>query len=224
MSDRTSARLLGKVFEILAENPIYEHKEFAKKLFAKIRDYDFSNYEMDADESLIILGLAKKEIDSECPEDGEVVIYNTNVSSIVSEPHVGRSTYYTPTLDEFHNDFEYEIFEDWGVEPERIWHKQIFGKDGNNPERIGYVYENNLNRMRVKHLDKTDIESLGFSLSQIEGDSHDWEWDITNKDGVGIGVFHDTNDDDIQLLSCTFKIKNKTELKILLRQLKCAYN
>lgn len=75
MADRTSARLFGKIFELLAKNPTDEHKAIAKEIFAETSDYDFSNYQMDADEPLIALGLAKKGIDPKYPEDGEVVIY-----------------------------------------------------------------------------------------------------------------------------------------------------
>ncbi len=75
MADRTSARLFGKIFELLAKNPTDEHKAIAKEIFAETGDYDFSDYQMDADEPLIALGLAKKGIDPEYPEDGEVVIY-----------------------------------------------------------------------------------------------------------------------------------------------------
>ena len=47
----------------------------AKEIFAETSDYDFSNYQMDADESLIALGIAKKGINPEHPEDGEIIIY-----------------------------------------------------------------------------------------------------------------------------------------------------
>lgn len=75
MADRTSARLFGKIFELLAKNPTEEHKAIAKEIFAETGGYDFSNYQMDADEPLIALGLAKKRIDPKYSEDGEVVIY-----------------------------------------------------------------------------------------------------------------------------------------------------
>ncbi len=78
MADRTSARLFGEIFELLAENPTDEHKAIAKKIFAKTNDYDFSYYQMDADESLIALGIARKGIDPKYPQDGEVIIYGDN--------------------------------------------------------------------------------------------------------------------------------------------------
>lgn len=75
MVDRTSAGLFGKIFELLAKNPTDEHKKIAKEIFDETGNYDFSYYQMYADESLITLGLAEKGIDPEYPEEGEVIIY-----------------------------------------------------------------------------------------------------------------------------------------------------
>ena len=75
MADRTSAEVFGRVFQILAKNPTDENKEIAKELFSYTNEYDFSHYQMYADESLIALGLAKLGIDPRYPEDGEVIIY-----------------------------------------------------------------------------------------------------------------------------------------------------
>ncbi len=75
MADRASARLVGRIFELLAKNPTSEHKEIAKEIFAESMQFDFANYQMDADDALIKLGLAKIGIDPNYPEDGEVVIY-----------------------------------------------------------------------------------------------------------------------------------------------------
>ena len=75
MADRTSAGLFGKVFNLLAKNPTSEHKEIAKEIFAEVGNYDFSNYQMYADDALMKLGLAKIGINPKYPDDGEVVIY-----------------------------------------------------------------------------------------------------------------------------------------------------
>jgi hypothetical protein len=75
MADRTSAALFGKIFSLLAKNPTDEHKAIAKEIFSFTSEYDFNYYQMDADNELIILGLAKMGIDPDYPEDGEVVIY-----------------------------------------------------------------------------------------------------------------------------------------------------
>lgn len=76
MADRTSARLFGKIFDLLAKNPTDEHKEIAKEIYAETIDYDFSNYQMYSDNSLIALGLAKIGINEDYPEEGEQVVYN----------------------------------------------------------------------------------------------------------------------------------------------------
>jgi hypothetical protein len=76
MADRTSANLFGTIFKLLAKNPTDEHKEIAKEIFAETGDYDFSNYQMDADEALIALDLAKIGINPDYPDEGETVIYN----------------------------------------------------------------------------------------------------------------------------------------------------
>ncbi|GAB3937524.1 hypothetical protein [Larkinella terrae] len=75
MADRTSARLFGKIFGLLAKNPSEEHKAIAKEVFAETDNYDFSSYQMDADDSLMALGLARLGVDPEYPEEGETVLY-----------------------------------------------------------------------------------------------------------------------------------------------------
>lgn len=80
MADRTSARLFGTIFELLAENPTEDHKTLARKIFDETGDYDFNNYQMYVDDALIKLGLAIKGIDPEYPEEGESIIYADNKS------------------------------------------------------------------------------------------------------------------------------------------------
>ena len=69
MADRTSAALFGKIFELLAKNPTDEHKAMAKEIWPLTNDYDFSEYQMNADGSLIELGLAKEGKDPLSGED-----------------------------------------------------------------------------------------------------------------------------------------------------------
>lgn len=68
MADRTSAELFGTFFELLAKNPTEEHRQMALEVYRKSRNYDFMDYQMDCDDALVTLGLARKKID---PEDGE---------------------------------------------------------------------------------------------------------------------------------------------------------
>jgi hypothetical protein len=58
MADRTSASLFGMFFKVLAENPTDENKAIAERLARDyMRDYDFSPYQMYADDALRTLGL-----------------------------------------------------------------------------------------------------------------------------------------------------------------------
>lgn len=76
MADRTSASVFGKIFDLLAENPTEEHKRIAQEIWPMRGEYDFSDYQMYCDESLIKLGLAKMGVDPEYPDEGEVILYN----------------------------------------------------------------------------------------------------------------------------------------------------
>jgi hypothetical protein len=76
MADRTSAGVFGGIFKLLAENPTEEHKRMAKTISSMTKEYDFSPYQMYADDDLIKLGLAKLGVDPKYPDEGEVVIYN----------------------------------------------------------------------------------------------------------------------------------------------------
>lgn len=68
--------------------------------------------------------------------------------------------YYVPKMSEFHEGFAYELFEDFDVLPESVWHKQVYGENGRNPESLDYV--GSPEKTRVKWLDREDIESTGF--------------------------------------------------------------
>lgn len=59
MADRTSAGLFSTVFTLLAKNPTDEHKAIAKEIWPLIDEYDFSEYQMECDEALISLDLAR---------------------------------------------------------------------------------------------------------------------------------------------------------------------
>ena len=70
MADRTSAGVFGTIFELLAENPTAGHKAMAFKIYAMSRQYDFSPYQMEADEACKKLGLLRRGINSSYPDDG----------------------------------------------------------------------------------------------------------------------------------------------------------
>ena len=75
MADRTSAELFGILFEVLAEEPTEENKVLAKTFYELSERYDFSYSQMEADEALVTLGLAKRFTDPDWPDEGEQVFY-----------------------------------------------------------------------------------------------------------------------------------------------------
>lgn len=69
MADRTSAGLFGRIFEMLAANPTDDHKKFAIEILSMRHDFDFSVYQMEADEALLALDVAEQ-----YEEDGEIYV------------------------------------------------------------------------------------------------------------------------------------------------------
>ncbi len=67
-----------------------------------------------------------------------------------------KNKYYTPKIEEFHVGFEFEVYEDYDVLPEKSWHKETYPSD-----TVSQFYLNE-GLLRVKSLDQEDIESLGF--------------------------------------------------------------
>lgn len=66
-----------------------------------------------------------------------------------------ESKYYTPDITEFHVGFEYE----YRNEPYKRWKKGVFN-DGESIEQF--------DEYRIKHLDKSDILSLGFKIKDFK--------------------------------------------------------
>lgn len=64
MADRTSASIFGTLFEVLAEAPTAEHKALAFKMYRISQGYDFSPYQMGADEACEKLGLRRRDVNS----------------------------------------------------------------------------------------------------------------------------------------------------------------
>lgn len=76
MADRSSAYILGRVFEMIADELRGAARDrVAADFWHLSREYDFTESQMHADEALILLGYARKGIDPEYPEDGEGIIY-----------------------------------------------------------------------------------------------------------------------------------------------------
>lgn len=75
MADRTSASLFAEIFRMLACDEPPDRKALAKKFWDESANYDFSPYQLYCDDALIKLGLARRGVDPEFPEDGETILY-----------------------------------------------------------------------------------------------------------------------------------------------------
>lgn len=147
--------------------------------------------------------------------------------------------YYTPTIEEFHVGFEYEklwyddswskeILEEWEIYAPNLGPRE--SGSSSLEDIFDYLKHNNI---RVKYLDKEDIESLGWKLGILR---------LFNKELTVFGsekypnyvlttpieVYEKTHIIDISRvesigkgLSRVFRgtIKNKSELKRLMKQL-----
>lgn len=132
---------------------------------------------------------------------------------------ISDNKYYTPTIEEFYFEFEYEelIGEEWIPRPSFNIHDHcIADYDGIIEFDLYNLIENK--KVRVKYLDQEDIESLGFKQDSLYSfRKNDWIIEV-NLNELHIGK--DTL--DIYLVSdLRFKgtIKNKSELVKLLKQL-----
>lgn len=143
-----------------------------------------------------------------------------------------NNKYYTPSIEEFHVGFEYEVSNDLvrgllETKPDKEWYKQIF--DNSKPydyEFLKFCIESKFEAIRVKYLDKEDIESLGFDESCDE--PGEWWWSFNGDFEIQLYLNDLPNSSSINP-SCRIYsdrgevfsgfIKNKSELKRLLTQL-----
>lgn len=148
-----------------------------------------------------------------------------------------NNKYYTPSIEEFHVGFEYE-YRTQGNE----WEKDILLYDqvhSNKLDTIRKMLQNELNEIRIKYLDKEDIQSFKFKTQ--DGKEHIHETDdllffvIWNgKDEFGITynkkehyiktIKHFSGLHNMNECWMPINIKNKSELKILLEQLNIYQN
>ncbi len=146
--------------------------------------------------------------------------------------------YYVPSIEEFHVGFEYEELthernesvgyiesekEDWE------WEKRIFGKNAiyNTDVNFEFKYqEYNDFYTRVKYLDKSDIESLGFEYIGNDKFIGKTKYYYTHiraskfSDRVVVTIESSVKEDSVRTLVVhSISIKNKSELKKLLKQI-----
>ena len=135
-----------------------------------------------------------------------------------------ENKYYTPNIEEFRIGFEYEVY----IPEKELWSTETFYLNNSHIDVIKYVNiqtENTLRKVRVKYLDKSDIESLGFEKSPDEPEEWFWNYKgdfniqlyfndkIENLDrGIGISMYNDS-------LVFSGYIKNKSELQQVLKMI-----
>lgn len=164
--------------------------------------------------------------------------------------------YYTPTIEEFHVGFEFELLEYTHEEPTGGWCWSIFGNLLINPQ--GGMYSTNLfdviewikdEDVRVKYLDREDIESLGYTLKEEldwrhpkgpafyfnkSKDSGDERMGYTNWSEIYVKFYtnslpsievvkgrsgHESGVEGFEYKAFGGSLKNKSELKKLMAQL-----
>lgn len=135
-----------------------------------------------------------------------------------------NNKYYTPSIEEFHVGFEFEYLPPlWTSEMERVWIKYnwnsklaTIGLHDNYISIGGVIIKEDC--LRVKHLDKEDIEELGWKM--VWNDSHGVDYTYEGKWQLSVPL----KGDFIQIFkdrASYFKgtIKNKSELIRLMKQL-----
>jgi len=137
-----------------------------------------------------------------------------------------REGYYTPGIEEFHVGFEYEEFHSTIKDKTRKWYPKTY-QDCMYADYDGCSCFEEV-KVRVKYLDRGDIESLGFKLwnkDEYEGDERLWyEKEV---DGTCWRMVHIPNrhyvacSESIEFDEGGFSltVKNKSELIKLLKQL-----
>ena len=145
-----------------------------------------------------------------------------------------ENKYYTPTIEDFHVGFEYEEIEvlytdkGWYKTKENHWVKQIY--DPSDYLQAYYLNERLkrklFNSVRVKYLDKEDIESFGFSYK----DERYYIHEKYKMGGSDIMINYISSKQELRITMIPYMrsdyylfkgtIKNKSELKTLLKQLR----
>ena len=143
-----------------------------------------------------------------------------------------ENKYYTPTIEEFRVGFEYE-YKCW-VKSIEIWEKETYGNSNNFDHHYLDTVEDwcRDSNCRVKYLDKQDIEECGFKqlknywseqlyqskITTINETATWYEIDV-EEHRILISSYMSNDDDTGSDILFRGTIKNKSELKVLLKQL-----
>jgi len=138
--------------------------------------------------------------------------------------------FYTPTVEEFHQGFEYYMIGGYGhIANKNIWIHNVLAYGEFTDETDSFI-ETYIERgdILVKKLDRKDIESCGLIVAPIDlgQDTNENELGIYKKEvnlaGSLYGAFYidsTVHNANIELFDTFFMIKNKSEFKRLLQQM-----
>lgn len=134
---------------------------------------------------------------------------------------MGNNKYYTPEIEEFHVGFEYEA-QDLGDDMKNwVWRKQVFEGE---ETRTYFIEELDKGEMRVKFIDRDDIESLKWSSVgskpyHFEIKSSVFTFGLAFSEKDNRVIIYETVQGSTSVIFNGF-IKNKSELKKLMKQLR----
>jgi hypothetical protein len=138
------------------------------------------------------------------------------------------SKYYTPTIEEFHVGFECERKMEDLITFLDEWKRYTVDKYTWSSNQMGLMVRDHPEAFRVKYLDKEDIESLGWVIIEDRGMEENQGFHFTKRDpnfgiaNYSLKYWSTNNRIKINSLIGTWfdgTIKNKSELKVLLKQL-----
>jgi hypothetical protein len=135
-----------------------------------------------------------------------------------------ENKYYTPTIEEFHVGFEFEMIEHnedkcaeekWVKCLMNVFSDGVFNKDSDGSVSVpdGVI--------RVKYLDREDIEECGWKQHEFYPQKNEFWFDsyhvLRYYNEKEIDIFVDCGDSVLSIFKGA--IKNKSELKRIMRQL-----
>ena len=130
--------------------------------------------------------------------------------------------YYTPDITEFHVGFEYERMNGDHWEEAELTERDMYASYSNEGEENEFEeISMSLRTVRVKYIDKADIEELGFG-GYIPPHEYDHTW---SRDSYTLKAWFNNKVPVVRIIHITNtiifhgNIKNKSELKVLLKQL-----
>ena len=132
--------------------------------------------------------------------------------------------YYIPDISEFHVGFEYERMNGTDWEKAELTNVDCWGTMARGYENEFEEIDSLIRSVRVKYLDKEDIESLGFEHDQTTKDGSYFysgtlitenQWCINLKDFT-IDIYDINSKSDFRFNGL---VKNKSELKRILKMI-----